>query len=55
MIIDADVHLSPTPERGISIKVDELLRRMDRAGVEKALAWLQPPYMRHIDDANAYI
>jgi predicted TIM-barrel fold metal-dependent hydrolase len=55
MIIDADVHLSPTLERGISIKVDELLRRMDRAGVEKALAWLQPPYMRHIDDANAYI
>ena len=38
MIIDADVHLSPTPERGISIKVDELLRRMDRAGVEKASA-----------------
>lgn len=55
MIIDADVHISPTPEGGVSIGVDELLRRMDRAGVEKALTWLQPPYLRHIDDANRYV
>jgi predicted TIM-barrel fold metal-dependent hydrolase len=55
MIIDADVHISPTPEGGNSIGVDELLRRMDRAGVDKALAWLQPPYMREIDEANAYV
>jgi len=55
MIIDADVHISPPPEGGNSIGVDELLRRMDRAGVDKALTWLQPPYMREIDDANAYV
>jgi predicted TIM-barrel fold metal-dependent hydrolase len=55
MIIDADVHISPTPERGNSIGVDELLRRMDKAGVDKALTWLQPPYMREIDAANAYV
>jgi len=55
MIIDADVHISPPPEGGNSIDVDELLRRMDRAGVDKALTWLQPPYMREIDDANAYV
>ena len=55
MIIDADVHISPTPEGGNSIGADELLRRMDRAGVDKALAWLQPPYMREIDQANAYV
>jgi len=51
MIVDADVHLSPTD----GILVDELLRRMDRSGVSKALAWLQPPYLRQIDESNAYI
>jgi hypothetical protein len=55
MIIDADVHISPTREPGISITVDELLRRMDRAQVDKALTWLQPPYLRHIDAANRYV
>jgi predicted TIM-barrel fold metal-dependent hydrolase len=55
MIIDADVHISPRPEGGNSIGYEELLRRMDRAGVDKALAWLQPPYMREIDGANAYV
>ena len=55
MIIDADVHISPTPEGGNSIGFEELLRRMDRAGVDKALTWLQPPYMRHTDVANEYI
>ncbi|MFH1009514.1 MAG: amidohydrolase family protein [Candidatus Latescibacterota bacterium] len=55
MIIDADVHLSPTRESGNGMGVDELLRRMDKAGVDKALAWLQPPYMRDIDASNAYV
>jgi predicted TIM-barrel fold metal-dependent hydrolase len=55
VIIDADVHISPSPEGGNSIGVDELLRRMDRSGVDKALTWLQPPYRRETDEANAYI
>jgi predicted TIM-barrel fold metal-dependent hydrolase len=55
MIIDADVHISPTFEGGNSIGIDELLRRMDRVGVDKALTWLQPPYRREIDEANAYV
>lgn len=55
MIIDADCHVSPTFEGGNSITVDELLRRMDKAGVEKALTWLQPPYRREVAEANAYI
>lgn len=55
MIIDADCHISPTPEGGNSITTDELLRRMDRAGVDKAVAWLQPPYRREVDPANAYV
>lgn len=28
---------------------------MDRAEVDVALTWLQPPYLRHIDDANRYV
>jgi len=55
VIIDADVHISPTSEGGNSIGYEELLRRMDRAGVDKALTWLQPPYMREIDGANAHV
>ena len=55
MIIDADVHISPTCEGGVAVTVDELLRRMDRAGVDKALTWLQPPYMREIAASNAYV
>ncbi len=55
MIVDADCHISPTPEGGTSITVEELLRRMDRSGVDKALTWLQRPYRREIDGANAYV
>lgn len=56
MLIDADVHISPTPQGGNSISIDELLRRMDRSEVEKAVTWLQPPYQRgEIDQGNAYV
>ena len=55
MVIDADVHISPTLESGNSIGISELLRRMDKAGVDKALTWLQPPYMREIGNANEYV
>ena len=55
MIIDADVHISPTPEGDNSITIDELLRRMDRAGVDRAVTWLQPPYMRTVAASNDYV
>ena len=55
MIIDADVHISPTLESGVSIRTEELLRRMDRAGVDRAITWLQPPYRREVDPSNAYV
>ena len=55
MIIDADTHISPTGEDANAITIDELLRRMDRARVDKALAWLRPPYLREIDESNAYV
>ncbi len=55
MIIDADTHISPTGEDAMAITYDELLRRMDHAGVDKALTWLRPPYMREIAKSNAYV
>jgi predicted TIM-barrel fold metal-dependent hydrolase len=55
MIIDADVHISPTPESGNSISHEELLKRMEKARVNKAVTWLQPPYLREVDKANAYV
>lgn len=55
MIIDADVHISPKLTGGNSIKIDELLRRMDRAGVDKAVTWIQPPYWRETKESNAYL
>jgi predicted TIM-barrel fold metal-dependent hydrolase len=54
MIVDADCHISPLAE-GINITVEELLRRMDNAKVDKALVWLTPPYKREIDESNAYV
>lgn len=56
MIVDADVHISPSPQGGNSIGIDEALRRMDRAGVDRALVWLQPPYERgRVTEGNAYV
>jgi len=54
MIVDADCHISPVRERN-HITVDELLGMMDRAGVDKALVWLVPPYRRELDESNAYV
>lgn len=56
MIVDADTHISPTPQGGNSLTIEELLRIMDRSGVDKALTWLQPPYLRNETAAgNAYV
>lgn len=52
MIIDADAHITPTSE---GIGIDELLRRMEKSEVDKALTWLQPHYMRDIEQANNYV
>jgi hypothetical protein len=52
MIIDADVHITPTSE---GIGIDELLARMEKSGVDRALTWLQPPYMRDIEESNRYV
>ena len=54
MIIDADVHISPLSGDN-RISADEALRRMDRAGVDKALTWLQPSYIPQVAEQNAYI
>jgi len=54
MIIDADVHISPV-KGGLSIQVEELVRRMDYAGVDKALTWLQPVYFPDVDSGNALV
>ena len=55
MIIDADTHISPTGEDAMAITFEELIRRLDRAGVDKALTWLRPTYMREIEMSNAYV
>jgi predicted TIM-barrel fold metal-dependent hydrolase len=55
MIIDADTHISPTGEDAMAITYEELIRRMDRAGVNQALTWLRPPYLREIAESNSYV
>ncbi len=55
MIIDADVHLSPTHEDAYAATTEQLIAAMDRAGVDKSLAWLRPPYMREIGPSNRYV
>ena len=54
MIIDADCHITPV-EGGLNIQTEELIRRMDYAGVEKALTWLQPAYFPDVEDGNALV
>ena len=54
MIIDADVHITPV-KGGLNIQAEELIRRMDYSGVDKALTWLQPAYFHNIDDGNALV
>jgi hypothetical protein len=55
-IIDADCHISPSSEGGNSLTLEDLLARMDLAGVDMAMTWLQPPYLRDmIEQSNSYI
>ena len=55
MIIDADTHISPYQDDEYCITIEELIRRLDRAQVDKALTWLRPPYIREVDESNAYV
>ncbi|QPC83724.1 amidohydrolase family protein [Phototrophicus methaneseepsis] len=55
MIIDADTHISPFSDDALDIPIDELLRRLDRAKVDKAIVWQRPPYMREVAEANRYV
>src|SRR5689334_232666 len=52
MIVDADCHISSRKWDGIAITADELVGQMDRAGVDKALVWLKPPYNKDIGPEN---
>ncbi len=55
MIIDADTHISPHDEGPTTITTEELLRRMDRSGIDQAIVWLKPPIMREVGPSNRYI
>lgn len=52
MIIDADTHITPTGE---GILIEDLIQTMEKSEVDKAITWLQPPYMRKIFELNKYV
>jgi len=54
MFIDADCHIAANPA-GIGIGIDELLRRMDQVGVDKAICWPMVSYTREIAPDNQAI
>ena len=54
MIIDADCHITPIKDAW-GIQAGELIQRMDYAGVDKALTWLQPAYFPSVDEGNALV
>lgn len=54
-IVDADCHISSHKFDGLAMTADELLANMDRAGVDKALIWLKPPYNKDIEPENQAI
>lgn len=51
-IIDADCHISSHKWDALAMTGDELVAALDRAGVDKALAWLKPPYNKDIVPEN---
>ena len=53
MIFDADTHLAPKQEGENSVTCEVMLRLMDRAGVDKCLSWVYPPYIK--TDLNDYV
>ena len=55
MIIDADCHISSHKFDSLAMTADELVGHMDKAGVDKALVWLKPPYDKNIDPENKAI
>lgn len=55
MIIDADTHISAVKFDSLAIDADELVRRMDAAGVDRSLVWLKPPYDRDVPRENAAV
>jgi predicted TIM-barrel fold metal-dependent hydrolase len=54
MIIDADTHITPV-KGGLNIQADELVRRMEAAGVDQAVTWTQPAYFPDVDAGNALV
>ena len=53
MVIDADTHIAPT---GGDFALEEHLRRMERARVDKTLTWLRPDYHgTGIEAHNRYV
>lgn len=55
LIVDADCHISSSRFDGLAMTADDLLREMDRAGVDKSLIWLKPPYDKDIGPENRAI
>ncbi|NLV73109.1 MAG: amidohydrolase [Chloroflexi bacterium] len=54
MIVDADCHISAAPV-GFEIGVDELLKRMDGAGIDQAVCWPMLTYTREVAADNRAI
>lgn len=53
MIVDADTHIAPT---GGAFAIEEHLKRMERARVDRSLVWLKPDYKgTEIEGHNKYI
>jgi uncharacterized protein len=52
MIVDADCHISSSRFDGLALTADDLVAKMDDAGVDQALVWLKPPYDKDIGPEN---
>lgn len=55
MIFDADVHLSPTTQQGKEATLDFIMKELIYGGVDKALVWMIPTYLRDVKDGNKYV
>lgn len=55
LIVDADCHISSSRFDSLAMVAEDLIEKMDRSGVDKALIWLKPPYTKDIAPENKAI
>ncbi len=55
MVIDSHIHVGPSISLGINVDVREVVRELDRCGIDKALIMPFPSFAEHSEEANDFV